>query len=148
MFNVVPVIHRLTATPATTEGIVSTTASDSRKDENSPPGAGKCNHRDDESKPKSAEHLVHRHVLPAHRYIHTGRRGACLGERPGYLVRDAAQILAGDIGLQRQHPLHVVPVVFAKDRSRRNIRDVPEIDLNVTTPTDGDVLDLLQRMHA
>src|SRR5882762_8031189 len=32
MFNVVPVIHRLIATPATTEGTVSTTASDSRKD--------------------------------------------------------------------------------------------------------------------
>jgi hypothetical protein len=39
----------------------------------------------------------------------------------------SAQILAGDIGLQCQHPLHVVSVVFAKNGALRHFRNVPSL---------------------
>src|SRR5438445_2406091 len=41
--------------------------------------------------------------LPAHRHVHALRRLTRLGDCPRHAVCDAAQILAADIGRQRQH---------------------------------------------
>ena len=72
-------------------------------------------HRDEEPELEAAEHLLHRHDLPAHGHVHALRRARRPWRAPA--TRWSAtppRSSPRDIGLQRQHPLHVVPVVLRR----------------------------------
>ena len=90
-----------TATPASTAGIVSTTASDSRNDWKFAVSSRKMTTTATiEAKPKPLNISFIGATWPRTATFTPGGGAPALRERLGYLVRDAAQVLADDVGRQ------------------------------------------------
>ena len=119
MLSVVPVTSSISTTPAMTAGAVETV--DQRQPQRLEIGRQQQKHGDDgeaQADRQARLHFVHRRNLPAD--FDLARRSAV--RRPAASARSTsrdtrAQIDVGDVGRERDLPLHVVAVVLAGHRA-------------------------------